>query len=198
MFTDRVIESSNAVASVRLSVRLYILRRLNRLTFDFDLLHVSRSSPWLMGDLRSMWSRSRSRSRSWIRLMRLVCPCSKAVCFLVWHHNKRLHRRLQYRLYNNTAVHRLTAATVVHSAMIVWRDCLSIKSWSVQCADRLAGRKRARNIDHSSASHGRTSMIYRLMFLHRYLASARLSLCVMVSRPTNRSRWVHNKRVTYV
>ena len=33
----------NAIASVRLSVRLYILYLLNRLTFVHDLLHVSGS-----------------------------------------------------------------------------------------------------------------------------------------------------------
>ena len=59
--------------SVRLFIHLYSLYLLNRLTFDLDLLRVSRSWPWLVRN----WC---SRSRSWYRLMlRLVWPQLRAV-----------------------------------------------------------------------------------------------------------------------
>ena len=64
----------------RPSVHLYILYPLNRLIVDLDLLHMSRSWPWLVG--LGDW---RSRSNSWfsLGLMRSVWSRSTAVCFLV-------------------------------------------------------------------------------------------------------------------
>ena len=44
IFSGHISESGNAIASVHLSVHLYPLYLLNRLTFDLDLLHVSRST----------------------------------------------------------------------------------------------------------------------------------------------------------
>ena len=43
LFTDRISELDNAIASIRPSVRLYPLSLLNRLTYDLDLLHMSTS-----------------------------------------------------------------------------------------------------------------------------------------------------------
>ena len=44
---DRVSTGGNAIAPVRLSVRLFPLHLSNRLTFDLDLLNVYGSVPWL-------------------------------------------------------------------------------------------------------------------------------------------------------
>ena len=73
--TVLVSQVTQPVPTVRLSVHLYSLDLLNRLTFDLELLHVRRTWPWLAGD----W---RSRSRSWARLTGSVWPRPKAVCFL--------------------------------------------------------------------------------------------------------------------
>ena len=43
IFTHRISEGGNAMASVRLSVRLFPINLRNRLTTDLELLHVSRS-----------------------------------------------------------------------------------------------------------------------------------------------------------
>ena len=42
LFTDRICEGGNAIASVRLPVRLFPLYLQNRLTVDLELLRVSR------------------------------------------------------------------------------------------------------------------------------------------------------------
>ena len=42
MFTDHISEGGNAIASVRLSIRLFQLYLRNRLTVDLEHLHVSR------------------------------------------------------------------------------------------------------------------------------------------------------------
>jgi len=68
IITDRVSMGSNAVASVRLSVRPFPLYLSSRLTFGIDLSHVCGSLPWHKGDwnwrsqvkvkTRSVWPRS--------------------------------------------------------------------------------------------------------------------------------------------
>ena len=73
VFTDRISESGNAIASFRSSVRPFPIYTylLNRLTVDLGLLHVA----YVGHDRSSQGTEDqgrRSRSRSWVRLMRSV------------------------------------------------------------------------------------------------------------------------------
>ena len=71
--TDRIIEGGNAITSVRPSFRMFPLYLRNRLTVDLELLHVSRS--WLCHSSQEIEGLDhRSRSRSWVWLMRSVGP----------------------------------------------------------------------------------------------------------------------------